>query len=150
DLQWGVFRWLNSKVATIMARPFTRARDPMSGFFALRVASLQQAAHLNPVGYKIGLELIVKCRFTRIQEVPIHFADRSAGESKLSFKEQLKYIQHLRRLFIFKYGTWSHAAQFAVVGLSGAVVNIVVLTLLIAGGMAASLAAALAIGVSMV
>jgi dolichol-phosphate mannosyltransferase len=32
---WGVFRWLNSKVATLLARPFTSVKDPMSGFFAL-------------------------------------------------------------------------------------------------------------------
>lgn len=32
---WGLFRWINSKVATLLARPFTRARDPMAGFFAL-------------------------------------------------------------------------------------------------------------------
>src|SRR5262245_21881869 len=34
DENWGVLRWLNSKVATMMARPFTRVADPMSGFFA--------------------------------------------------------------------------------------------------------------------
>ena len=30
---WGVLRWLNSKIATIMARPFTKVLDPMSGFW---------------------------------------------------------------------------------------------------------------------
>src|SRR4029450_4981417 len=29
DASWGLFRWLNSKVATVLARPFTSARDPM-------------------------------------------------------------------------------------------------------------------------
>ena len=29
---WGVLRWVNSKAATIMARPFTTVKDPMSGF----------------------------------------------------------------------------------------------------------------------
>ncbi|MCK5352824.1 glycosyltransferase, partial [bacterium] len=26
---WGLFRWLNSQVATILARPFTSVKDPM-------------------------------------------------------------------------------------------------------------------------
>jgi len=102
DAEWGVFRWLNSKVATLMARPFTSAKDPMAGFFAFRRAALDSAAPLNPVGYKIGLELIVKCRFKRVGEVPIHFEDRKHGESKLNFKEQLRYVQHLGRLMKFK------------------------------------------------
>jgi len=102
DAEWGVFRWLNSKVATLMARPFTRAKDPMAGFFAFRRAAMDSAAPLNPVGYKIGLELIVKCRFKKVAEVPIHFEDRKHGESKLSFKEQLRYVQHLGRLMKFK------------------------------------------------
>jgi len=32
---WGLFRFLNSKVATYLARPLTDVSDPMSGFFAL-------------------------------------------------------------------------------------------------------------------
>ncbi len=129
DGDWGLFRWLNSRVATWMARPFTKARDPMSGFFAMRRADLQTAAPINPVGYKIALELIVKCGLTDIGEVPIHFADRTIGDSKLSIKEQLKYLQHLRRLFVYKFSFLSQALQFAAVGVSGLAVNLLVLTL---------------------
>lgn len=103
DESWGVFRWLNSRLATWLARPFTSVCDPMSGFFALPSAVFKRAAALNPVGYKIGLELIVKCRCNSIREVPIHFANRRFGKSKLSFREQLNYLQHLARLAVFKY-----------------------------------------------
>ena len=58
---WGALRWLNSKIATIMARPFTKVLDPMSGFLAFKRSTFAKAKDLNPVGYKIGLELIVKC-----------------------------------------------------------------------------------------
>ena len=105
DSNWGLLRWLNSKVATWLARPLTRAKDPMAGFFALRRTTFERATALNPIGYKIGLELLVKCRCVRVDEVPIHFADRQHGESKLSFREQLRYLQHLGRLYshrIFK------------------------------------------------
>jgi len=52
-------------------------------------------------------------------EVPIHFDNRQLGRSKLSVHEQIKYFRHLRRLYMFRYGTWSHLAQFLVVGASG-------------------------------
>ena len=100
---WGFFRWLNSRVATLLARPLTSVKDPMSGFFALPRKTFASACDLNPIGYKIGLELIVKCNLHRIEEIPIHFEDRQFGESKLTLSEQKKYIQHLCRLFIYKY-----------------------------------------------
>jgi dolichol-phosphate mannosyltransferase len=102
DDRWTLLRAINSRVATLLARPLTSVRDPMSGFFALRRSSLERAAPLNPVGYKIGLELIVKCRSRRIVEVPIHFASRTRGDSKLGLAEQLRYLRHLARLLLFK------------------------------------------------
>jgi dolichol-phosphate mannosyltransferase len=149
DEAWGVFRWLNSKVATLLARPFTRLADPMSGFFALRRSLFAQADPLNPIGYKIGLELLVKARVTRTQEIPIHFAQRQKGESKLSFKEQLRYIQHLRRLFTHCYPHWSSFFQFIVVGASGVVVNLLALTVLLKTRMPVQAAVGAAIGISM-
>ncbi|MDP7574381.1 MAG: polyprenol monophosphomannose synthase, partial [Phycisphaerales bacterium] len=73
---WGVLRWINSKIATWMARPFTTVRDPMSGFLGFRRETWASAVDLDPVGYKIGLELIVKCRCRHVTEVPIHFSTR--------------------------------------------------------------------------
>jgi dolichol-phosphate mannosyltransferase len=148
DDNWGLFRWLNSRVATLLARPFTRISDPMSGFFALRRSTFANADFLNPIGYKIGLELLVKCRCTKVSEVPIAFADRILGESKLSLREQLRYIQHIRRLFLYKYGAWSEVAQFIVVGASGAVVNLVATTVLLEAGLSARVSIACAIAIS--
>ena len=81
DERWSLFRRLNSRVATLLARPFTCARDPMSGFFALRRETFASAQDLNPIGYKIGLELLVKARCEFIKEVPIHFTDRGWGRA---------------------------------------------------------------------
>jgi dolichol-phosphate mannosyltransferase len=102
DEQWGVVRWLNSRIATLLAKPFTRVKDPMSGFFAIPRSVYQSAAPLNPVGYKIALELMVKCRCSAISEIPIHFAQRRFGRSKLSLTERLNYLRHLGRLLGFK------------------------------------------------
>jgi dolichol-phosphate mannosyltransferase len=146
---WGVLRWLNSRFATLLALPLTTLSDPMSGFFAIRRSTVLAGRDFNPVGYKILLELIIKCRCRRILDVPIHFDNRLYGKSKLSFKEQLKYIQHLRRLYTYKYGTWSHFLQFVVVGASGVAVNLAALTLLLRAGVAEKPAVAIAIGTSM-
>jgi dolichol-phosphate mannosyltransferase len=145
---WGLLRWLNSRAATLLARPFTSIKDPMSGFFALRRSTLAGADALNPVGYKIGLELLVKCRCSHIAEVPIAFADRLHGESKLTLREQLRYLRHIRRLFIYRYGTWSEVMQFAVVGASGVLVNLAVMTALLYAGVDIPVSLAVAIGTS--
>lgn len=150
DDDWGFFRWLNSKVATTLARPFTDAKDPMSGFFALRRTDFERARDLNPVGYKVGLELIVKCALENVGEVPIHFTDRVLGESKLNLKEQLAYLRHLRRLYMFRYATWSSFVQFAAVGASGVVVNLGTVTLLALVGLPKWLALAGGISTSIV
>lgn len=149
DDDWGIFRYLNSYAATLLARPLTRVSDPMSGFFALRRADFDQADALSPVGYKIALELIVKCHFDNVAEVPIHFTDRVHGESKLSLREQLKYIKHVRRLYIHKFANAMYFLQFLVVGASGVVVNLAVLSLLLLMGLpdAACLAGGIAVSV---
>lgn len=145
---WGFLRWLNSRVATLLARPLTTSRDPMAGYFALARSTFESGQDFNPIGYKIGLELIVKCGCQRVVEVPIHFGDRQFGESKLTLKQQLLYLQHLRRLYIFKYGLWSQLMQFLVVGAMGTVVNLGALTLFVALQMPIKISIAAAILVS--
>jgi len=149
DQSWGLFRWLNSKVATLLARPFTSAKDPMAGFFALPRSVFARADHLNPIGYKIGLELIVKCGCRDVREIPIYFADRQFGESKLSLKEQFRYIRHLKRLADYKYGGFSRLAQFCLVGSTGTAVDLIVLYLLLRAAIPFKIARAVAILVAM-
>jgi len=103
DEAWTLWRALNSRAAKLLARPFTAIADPMSGFFCLRRETFARAAPLRPIGYKIGLELLVKCRCRSVREIPIHFATRRLGRSKLSPREQLKYLRHLWRLTVYTY-----------------------------------------------
>jgi dolichol-phosphate mannosyltransferase len=125
---WGLFRWVNSKVATVFARPFTKALDPMSGFFALSREQFSNADPLTPVCYKIGLELLVKCHCRRVREIPIHFANRTRGESKLSLREQWLYTKHIKRLADYRYGWLSYFSQFCFVGCTGMVVDLSIYT----------------------
>ena len=113
--QWGPFRKLNSWIATVLARPFAgRTADPMSGFFALRRSTFERGDRLTPLGYKIGLELMCKCRVSAVAEVPIHFDARAQGESKLTLAQQFKYLEHLSRLYDFCYPRLSPIAKFAI------------------------------------
>ncbi len=99
DEDWGLLRAIASRLATGLARPLTGVRDPMAGFLAFRRALVAEASGIDPIGFKIGLELLVKCRPRRVVEVPIRFSDRHAGRSKLGAREQLNYLRHLGRLY---------------------------------------------------
>lgn len=109
DERWSAWRRINSWGATMLARPLVRLSDPMSGFFALHRDTWRRADPLNPVGYKIGLELVVKGRVRRIVEVPITFSRRHAGASKLSLRERGRYLRHLGQLYRYRFGRHGRA-----------------------------------------
>lgn len=125
DATWSLFRHLNSRVATLLALPFSGgASDPMAGFFLLSRDTYARHDPLSPVGYKILLEIICKCHLRHVAEVPIHFADRRYGKSKLNLSEQLRYLQHLVRLYEYKYSLFYQATHFTLVGVSGMVLDL--------------------------
>ena len=103
DPDWSWLRHINSKVATLLARGLTDVSDPMAGFFAIKRDTLAEAKVLRPLGYKILLELIVRCDCRRVVEIPIAFQDRELGESKLSLAQQWLYLRHLGRLYAARY-----------------------------------------------
>jgi len=80
-----------------LARGVTRMSDPTSGFMAIR-KSLLKGVDLDPVGWKIVLEVIVKTK-ARFLEIPIVFAERRSGTSKLNVKTQVEYLHHLWKLY---------------------------------------------------
>jgi dolichol-phosphate mannosyltransferase len=57
---------------------------------------------LNPIGYKIVLEVVVRSGSKRIVEVPFTFINRKTGKSHTNKKIILEYIRHLGRLYWFK------------------------------------------------
>ncbi|KAG5465321.1 hypothetical protein CUR178_00021 [Leishmania enriettii] len=105
DKNWPAHRRLISWGARLLARPLTSLSDPMSGFFGIRDDVFQQhAGEVNSIGYKIALELFVKCRVQRFEEVGFNFATRAYGESKLTGKVIFHYLQHLFALYRFRLG----------------------------------------------
>jgi len=147
--RWGLFRRLNSRVATLLARPFTNASDPMAGFFALPKTVFDRATDLNPVGFKIGLELLVKCQCRHIRETPIMFMQRERGESKMGLKEQYNYLRHLMLLLHFRYGRASRFIRFCLVGTSGMLIDLCSYAVLLSMLSSSYLSRAMAIFVAM-
>lgn len=144
DESWSIFRRINSRVAGFLATGLTSAKDPMAGFFAIRRSQLGDVTRLNPCGYKIGLETIVRCECKSVAEVPIHFEDRQFGESKLNLKEQWLYVRHLLRLYAFRYPEACRFMTFGAVGLSGMIVDLVTFSSLTPSlGLSAARAAAI-------
>ncbi|MBI2085664.1 MAG: polyprenol monophosphomannose synthase [Candidatus Aenigmarchaeota archaeon] len=98
---WPFTRKITSWGATTLALPFTRLKDPVSGLFMFR-SSVIGGIELSPIGYKIGLEVIVKGKYKKVVEVPYVFVNRKVGKTKLNLKEYANYLRQLAGLIIFK------------------------------------------------
>ena len=59
---------------------------------------LLEGVTLNPIGWKIMVEVIAMCPVKKILETPYVFQDREAGESKLSTKVSLQYVKQVFHL----------------------------------------------------
>ncbi|KAI0777678.1 nucleotide-diphospho-sugar transferase [Trametes elegans] len=105
DEGWPLYRRVISSGARMLALPLTSASDPMSGFFGIRKESFLKARNLNQHGFKIALDLLVKCSIPSdaIAEVPFSFGVRSEGESKLTGKVIVRYLEQLAELYWYRF-----------------------------------------------
>ena len=87
----------SSRVASVMLPAARRTSDPLSGFFAFRRAILAGAT-LQPVGFKILLEILVRSDASRVVDVPYTFDRRLRAASKASTLEGMRFLRHLLRL----------------------------------------------------
>ena len=95
---WPLKRKVTSLVAIALAKPLTPVRDITSGYFLVRRDAIE-GVELDPIGFKIGLEVIAKAHYGRALEVPYTFTDRIAGESKLNQSEIFNYLKQLGRIY---------------------------------------------------
>ena len=120
-----IWRRFVSRVATMLAHvslPKTsRVSDPLSGYFAFHKKVIN-GIRLNPIGYKILLEMLVKGKYRRIYEIPFNFQRRAGGRSKLGSREILLYLKHLYSL-VKETGEYRRLIKFLSVGLVGILVN---------------------------
>jgi dolichol-phosphate mannosyltransferase len=80
-----------------LQRPGIRVKDPLSGYFVVRRECIE-GLNLQPTGFKILLEILVRARLKSVVEVPFHFGLRSAGKSKADMKVALEYFTLLSKL----------------------------------------------------
>ncbi|MEB3210768.1 MAG: glycosyltransferase [Leptolyngbyaceae bacterium] len=116
-----------------------RVSDPMSVYFVLQRQAISGRT-LNPVGYKILLEVIGRGRIGAIAEVGYVVQEHVEGESVTS-THYIDYIRHLLRLRLalgirsWILGLWQQRQirrlfQFGMVGFSGVFVDMGILYLL--------------------
>jgi dolichol-phosphate mannosyltransferase len=98
---WPLHRQLMSRLACLLARPVTAARDSTSGYFLVRRHAVE-GVRIAAGGFKICLELLVRGRVGSLVEVPYTFSDRAAGESKMSWREATGYLWQLRDLMRYR------------------------------------------------
>lgn len=132
---WPFKRKLMSIVATKIAKIGlgVTIKDPMSGFFVFR-RKIMDGLKFDAIGYKILLELLVKTKGVKVEEIPYTFTDRQFGSSKLNSSIIIDYCKSVWKLY--RYGRTvkkdesrisvrfiSKAARFFTVGASGLGVN---------------------------
>lgn len=104
DNAWPFMRKAASRLSAFLARLLlpTNVKDPLSGYVAIKKNTLSAGDPFEFIGWKWGLEVLVKCHCKNIKEIPIHFSNRKHGSSKLNFNVTMKYFQHLKKLIIYK------------------------------------------------
>jgi glycosyltransferase involved in cell wall biosynthesis len=139
-------RAMTSQVLTVLARGlFPRVlknvSDPLTGFFLVRRETLDLAM-LQPEGFKILLEILVRHPELHVSEIFFDFAPRQEGQSKADLNEGVRYFRHVTRL---RWSVNNHLARFLLVILLAVGANLLLLAALLGGlGWALLPAAALA------
>lgn len=96
DESWSLHRrllsaWANFYVRTLLGM---RIRDVTSGFKMWRASALKaidlEGIQSNGYSFQVEMHYRASRRGLKIAEIPIHFTERTAGESKLSLRVQLE------------------------------------------------------------
>ena len=149
---WGLHRRLNSRFGNIVARyvaGIARVRDCTAGFRVIR-ASVIRAIDLDDLrvqGYAFQIALLhaAVAGGAKVVELPVHFEDRTEGDSKLGLKDIIEFFKSAGWIRLQSSRTF---IKFAAVGLTGVAVNLGVFSLLLALGMNKFIASPLAIQTS--
>lgn len=121
--------WIARTMGRFMLSRVRSCHDPTSGFFMLRRGVIENVT-LQPIGWKILMEILVRGHYETVLEIPYHFQSRHGDQSKMNIYEQVNYIRHLGRLVKESPEDWI-LVKFLLVGLSGVVVNLMTYSLLL-------------------
>lgn len=93
---WAWYRRALSAFANVYVRVLLRLgiRDVTAGYKIWRSAALQSiglgSVRSNGYSFQVEMNYRARLRGLKVVELPIHFAEREAGESKMTFKVQLE------------------------------------------------------------
>uniref|UniRef100_A0A7S2TPG1 dolichyl-phosphate beta-D-mannosyltransferase n=1 Tax=Lotharella oceanica TaxID=641309 RepID=A0A7S2TPG1_9EUKA len=83
-----------------LASSLSGSTDPMSDCFCTTKTVLKRGeGRINPIGFKIGLELMVRCECKSVADVPTIFQ----GESKLTTKQNFLCLMQLAGLYLDRH-----------------------------------------------
>jgi dolichol-phosphate mannosyltransferase len=149
---WSLLRKLNSVGGNWVARYVAGLygiRDCTAGFRAIRASVLRTIdfGALRVKGYAFQVALLHQAitQGARVKEVPVHFIDRKAGQSKLGLRDIIEFVVNAWWIRLRALQTF---VRFAVVGASGTVVNLALFTVLLDFDMNKFVASPLAIEAS--
>jgi dolichol-phosphate mannosyltransferase len=140
---WGFIRRMLSRGAQLLGlivlpSVVGRVSDPMSGYFMVRRVAIAHCL-MNPLGYKILIEVLGRGQVGEVAEVGYVFQERQEGESKVTWRQYVEYLGHLLKLrsrgrisrlrekFQFPIGRF---LRFGLVGFSGVFVDLAAFYLL--------------------
>lgn len=114
----------------------TTVNDPMSGFFALRREAFHRALpKLSAIGYKILLDILASSPTPlKVAEIPYHFRNREAGESKIGARVIAEYAEMIAEKTIGRYVP-VRLLKFLMVGGLGVFVHLAILRVLLGMGL---------------
>jgi dolichol-phosphate mannosyltransferase len=151
---WGLHRRLNSRFGNIVARyvaGIARVHDCTAGYRVIRAAVIRgiDLDNLRVQGYAFQIALLhaAVTGGAKVVELPVHFEDRTIGESKLGFSD---IIEFFRSAAWIRFQSSRTFLKFGLVGLSGVIVNLGIFTALLSLGMNKFIASPLAIQASIV
>lgn len=85
------------KIGQVMLPCLRKISDPTSGLFMFRKEVIENA-DLQPIGWKIMIEVIAMGSYKKVVELPYKFQERNEGESKLSKQATVEYLEQLKNL----------------------------------------------------
>lgn len=121
--------WTARMIGRLSIRRLRAISDCTSGYFGLR-RSVIANARLNPIGWKILMEVLVKGEYHAVHEIPYAFVARDSGSSKMTWRDQYDYLRHLIRLARHNPED-ARFFTFCLVGAAGVPVNLLGLTVLL-------------------
>ncbi|WP_067937050.1 glycosyltransferase [Alicyclobacillus kakegawensis] len=117
--------WTARTIARTSIQKLRNISDCTSGFFGLRKCVVE-GVDLDPIGWKILIEVLVKGKYARVHEIPYGFESRTAGESKMSLREQWNFLHHIAKL-VRQSPEDRRFYLFCGVGALGVIVNMLVM-----------------------